>query len=223
MIIINFKTYPEATGKKAVALAQLLEKEARKHKIKIILCPQMVDLNAVAHAVRLPVFAQHVDALSPGNHTGWITAESLAAAGASGVLINHSEHRLSSSHSSALAVKRIAQTVLRARSQKLITVVCVKNLVEARAVLRTKPTYIALESPELIGGKISVSTAHPQLIQHVARAIGKKLLVGAGVHTAEDVRVALQHGASGVLVSSGIVRTQNPAKVLGALARGFDN
>src|SRR3989344_6787745 len=205
MIIINFKAYPEATGTKAVHLAQTLAKEAKKYQIPVIICPQTADIAAV----HLPVFAQHLDPVNSGAATGWITAESLRAAGASGVLINHSEHPLS--------FAQIKQTIKRAQSQKLITVVCVRNLAELKKIVRLNPSYLALEPPELIGSKISVSPSRQTLIKDAAKIVGNKLLVGAGIHTTEDVRVALRLGAQGVLVASGVVKAKNPQRALRTL------
>ena len=48
----------------------------------------------VAEAVEIPVFAQHIDPIKPGNSTGHILAESVKEAGAVGTLINHSERQL---------------------------------------------------------------------------------------------------------------------------------
>jgi len=77
--------------------------------------------------------------------------------------------------------------------------------------------------PALIGGKISVSTAKPHVIEKAAKAVrGKcKLLVGAGVHTAEDVRTSLKLGASGVLLASGVTKARNKKKVLMDLVKGL--
>ena len=41
-----------------------------------------------------------------------------------------------------------------------------------------------------------------------------KVLCGAGITTGQDVKKALDLGAHGVLVASGVVKAQNPKKVL---------
>ena len=93
MIIVNFKTYLESTGKRAVQLAQQAEKAAKETGANIIVV-QFVDLAKIAETVEIPVFAQHIDPIKPGNSTGHILAESIKEAGAVGTLINHSERQL---------------------------------------------------------------------------------------------------------------------------------
>ena len=75
---------------------------------------------------------------------------------------------------------------------------------------------------ELIGGDISVSTAQPEIIENAAKLIGSdKLLVGAGVKTGEDVKLALKLGAKGVLLASGVTKAEDPKAVLMDLAKGL--
>jgi triosephosphate isomerase len=61
MIIVNFKTYLESTGKKAVELAKQAEKASKETGVQIIVAPQFVDLAKIAETVEIPVFAQHLD------------------------------------------------------------------------------------------------------------------------------------------------------------------
>jgi triosephosphate isomerase len=46
-----------------------------------------------------------------------------------------------------------------------------------------------------------------------------KFLVGAGIHTGEDVKTALKLGASGFAISSAIVNAKNPGKKLKELLK----
>ena len=50
---------------------------------------------------------------------------------------------------------------------------------------------------------------------------GVPVLCGAGVHTQEDVRKAVELGAQGILVASGVVNAKDPEKVLTELMRGL--
>ena len=61
IVIVNFKTYLEATGRKAVELAEKAEKVSKETGVCIAVAPQFVDIAAVAKAVEIPVFAQHID------------------------------------------------------------------------------------------------------------------------------------------------------------------
>ena len=94
VIIVNFKTYLESTGQKAVELAKAAQKASRETGVSVVVAPQFVDIVKVVEAVEIPVFAQHLDPIKPGNCTGHVLAESIKDAGAAGTLINHSERQL---------------------------------------------------------------------------------------------------------------------------------
>jgi triosephosphate isomerase len=204
LVVVNFKTYKEATGANALKLA----KACSRFKNAII-CVQAADL-CLAKKVKIPVFAQHVDLVDYGQFTGFILPEDVKADGAKGTLLNHSEHRLKFD-----VLKKLVQ---RCRKIKLKTIVCAKTADEVRKVSKLKPDFVAIEPPELIGGKISVSTARPSLISDAVKKSIVPVLCGAGVHTGEDVKIAMKLGAKGVLVASGVVKAKNPAKVLKELA-----
>lgn len=94
ILLINFKTYLEATGKKAVELARKMEMVGQETGVRVGVAPQFCDIEQVAAHVKIPVFAQHLDPITPGAFTGHVLAESVSAAGATGTLINHSEKNL---------------------------------------------------------------------------------------------------------------------------------
>ena len=84
IVIVNFKTYLESTGKKAVELAKSAEKASKETGVSIIVVPQFVDIARISEAVEIPVFSQHVDPIKPGNSTGHILAEAVKEARCSG-------------------------------------------------------------------------------------------------------------------------------------------
>lgn len=211
LILVNFKTYLEATGKKAVLLAKICEKVAKKQKIEIAVAVQTADIAAVSKAVKIPVLAEHVDFAEPGAHTGSILAESVKEAGAVGTLINHSEHQI--------PLIEIQKTITRAKSAGLANVVCADVPQKARDIARFSPDFIAIEPPELIGGNISVSTAKPEVITQTLDEVGRinkdiPVLCGAGVKTKDDVAIAVKLGAKGILVASGVTKAVDPEEVL---------
>jgi triosephosphate isomerase len=55
----------------------------------------------------------------------------------------------------------------------------------------------------------------------IAREKGLPLIVGAGVHSMEDVKKSLELGAVGVAVATDIVKAQDPKKELMDLVSGF--
>src|SRR2546429_8530289 len=93
VIVLNFKTYPEILGKRGWELAKRFAAIADDAGASIVLAPPTSDLAHIAKLVHIPVFGQHVDAVEPGQTTGWIPPEALLEAGAAGTLINHSERK----------------------------------------------------------------------------------------------------------------------------------
>jgi triosephosphate isomerase len=211
IIIVNFKTYLESTGKRAVELAKKAEKVYRETGIYVGVAPQLADLSAVAKAVEIPVFAQHIDPIKPGGYTGHVLAEAVKEAGAIGTLINHSEKRLKLSD--------IDEIVKLAREKGLMSVVCANNPSTSVAVSSLNPDLVAIEPPELIGTGIPVSKAQPEIVSgtvQLVREVNKKItiLCGAGISHGEDVSAALKLGTEGVLVASGIVKAKDPYAII---------
>ena len=211
VIIVNFKTYLESTGKKAVELAKKAEKASKETGINIALAPQFVDLARVAEAVELPVYAQHIDAVCPGAHTGHVLAEAVKEVGAVGTLINHSERQLK--------LAEIDAIIRHTKEKELISCVCTSNPATSSAVAYLHPDIISIEPPELIGTGIAVSKAQPEAVTNTLKMVRKVnnhavILCGAGISHGEDVAVALKLGAQGVLVASGIVKAKDQYRVL---------
>jgi len=217
VLIVNCKAYAEATAARAVALAKVCEKVGRSSGVLVCIAVQAADIGAVSSAVSIPVFAQHVDAVRPGQFTGHTLPEAVVANGASGTLINHSERRV--------PLDVVDATVRRCRDAGLFSVVCARDATEAGRVATLHPDLVAYEPPELVGGDVSVSTAKPQVIQRAVKKIGTNsaCIVGAGVKTAEDVRKSIELGAHGVLVASGVVLAKDQGKALRALLSGFES
>lgn len=215
LILVNLKTYAEATGKNALELSKVAEKVSQKTGICIGVAPQYTDIAIVAKEVSIPVFAQHIDPIEPGSFTGHILPEAVKEAGAIGTLINHSERRLK--------LAEIDATIVRAQDVGLTSVVCTNNAAVSVAVAALKPTMIAVEPPELIGTGIPVSKAKPEVVTNTVERVKKVnpeliVLCGAGITKGEDVAAALRLGTEGVLLASGVVKAKDPSKTLIELA-----
>ena len=210
-MLINFKTYLEATGKRAVELARIVEKVGKADDVRFGVAPQFCDIAQVAAAVEIPVFAQHVDPISSGAFTGHVLPESVKASGASGTIINHSERNLQ--------LIDIDRCVQRARQAGLSSAVCAGTPKLAAAVALTEPEMVAIEPPELIGSGRAVSKERPEIITDSVRKIRNvnrdvRILCGAGITTGEDLYAALKLGAQGVIVASGVAKATKPEMVL---------
>lgn len=214
LILVNFKTYPTSSGKNALGLAKIHQKVANKTGVNIAVAVQAVDLRMIVNEVDIPVFAQHFDLSGQGAFTGHVTPLSLKEIGVFGTLLNHAEKKLS--------LEILEKSIEMARSLDLFTVVCADTVYAGKAISDFDPDLVAIEPPQLIGGDISVSSADPQLIVDAVSMIGKgKVLVGAGIKTGQDVKVALELGAGGVLVASGITKSFDPEKALSDLVAGI--
>ena len=211
MIIINFKTYLEATGKKAVELAKKAEKASKETGVYIGVTPQFCDIKSVAEAVEIPVYAQHIDPIRPGSNTGHILAEAVKEAGAIGTLINHSEKQIK--------LADIDAVIKLANQESLISCVCTSNPPISAAVAYLNPDIISIEPPELIGTGVAVSKAQPEAVTNTIKLVRKVnneaiILCGAGISHGEDVSVALRLGTYGVLVASGIVKAKDQYTII---------
>jgi triosephosphate isomerase len=213
IIIVNFKTYPSSTGEEAVHLAKICEKVAFETGTDIRVAVCAPDIFPVSKAVSIPVYAEHVDSYPPGRYTGSVLPEVVRTAGATGTLLNHSEHQI--------PMKKLEESIKRAKAVSLATVVCADSPEKAGKIAHMKPDFIAVEPPELIGGDISVSKAQPEIISRSVHDIkeqyGIRLLVGAGIKDRQDVVTALELGADGILIASGITLADDPEKALKGL------
>lgn len=217
-IVVNFKTFPEAMGPKAIALAKIAAEVADRMGASIVVAPAATDVARVAHEVRIPVFAQHVDAVEAGARTGWMPPEAAIAAGAAGTILNHSERKVPRRDLEAL--------IPRCSTLGLEVIVCADDLAEAEGIAGLSPEFIAIEPPELIGGDVSVTKAKPEVVSgavdRIRRANPKvDVLCGAGVKTGRDVSRAIELGAVGVLLATGVVKAKDPRKALTDLVKGL--
>jgi triosephosphate isomerase len=216
VVIINFKAYAEVQGDRAVALAEACQDVSDETGVIIAVSPPATELSSVSRAVTVPVFAQHIDARRPGAVTGHITPELARAAGATGTLLNHSERRM--------VLADLALGVQLCKGAGLITCVCTDTRATSAAAASLEPDLIAVEPPELIGGDVSVTDANPQIVSDAVNAVHRidqeiQVLCGAGIKNGRDVQKAIELGAAGVLLASGVVKAKEPRKVLADLVQ----
>jgi len=218
IILLNLKTYEQSMGQKSIDFARIAESVYEKTGISIAVAPQIIDIAALTVSSETPVFSQHIDPVYYGKYTGHVLPEAVAEAGAIGTLLNHSERQI--------PLEQIEESIKRAREVDLMTVVCVDTVETAKKVALLNPDAIAIEPPELIGSGMSVSTAQPEIVSGAVEAVHTinpdvKVLCGAGITNGEDASAALDLGAKGILVASGVVKAEDPYKALLELARAM--
>ena len=125
-------------------------------------------------------------------------------------MINHAEHKVSIEHVAKL---------MSMLPDDFPICACAADVEEARALAELGPKFIAVEPPELIGGDISVTTADPTIVSDTVAAVkdvnpNVRVLCGAGVKNGKDVATAIELGAEGVLLASGVTKASDAAAVL---------
>lgn len=211
IVILNYKTYLESSGLNALKLSQALESAAEESGIEMIGVPQAADLYRIHQETSIPIFAQNIDPISPGGHTGHDLINTLIEAGVSGSLINHSEKRMK--------LADIDEVVKLTKENNILSCVCTNNIETSKAVATLSPDYVAVEPPELIGTGIPVSQAQPEVVEDTVKGVKEidssiKVLCGAGISNGDDMKAAIDLGAEGVLLASGIIKAENPKDAL---------
>ncbi|EGQ43888.1 MAG: triosephosphate isomerase [Candidatus Nanosalina sp. J07AB43] len=214
MIIVNFKAYRQALGHKAEKMAKKCREASKETGERVIACPQPQDIPRVA-STGTETIAQHVSYKGTGSNTGRISATGIKNAGASGTLVNHSERRLSP--------ENVRKTVQKCEDIGLMTIVCAKDAEEVKKFNSYNPDFISIEPPELIGGQKPVSKSKPDLIQQAVENTdgSTETLTGAGIKTREDVQKAIELGCSGILVASGVIKSEKPKQKIKELCDGL--
>lgn len=211
IVILNYKTYLESSGENALELARALKSASEESGITMVAAPQAADIYRIQDQISLPIFAQHIDPITPGGHTGSNLIETLIEAGISGSLINHSENRMK--------LADIDEVIQLCKQNDIESCVCTNNIATSKAIATFSPDAVAVEPPELIGTGIPVSQAQPEVVEGSVKGVKSinkkiKVLCGAGISTGDDMKAAMDLGADGVLLASGIVKAENPKEAL---------
>jgi len=213
LVVVNFKTYATASAEAAEGLLSAMEGVA-DGPATVVAAVSAFDLAMLAHRSNgVHVWSQHLDPVGLGGFTGWLEPQTAIARGATGSLINHAEHKVDLDH---------VKNLLEMLPEGFPVCACAADVAEARALAELNPTYIAVEPPELIGGDISVTTADPSIVTDTVAAVkavnpAVRVLCGAGVKNGADVAKAIELGAEGVLLASGVTKATDVQAVLSDL------
>tara|TARA_B100000424_G_scaffold147444_1_gene112384 strand:+ start:3507 stop:4166 length:660 start_codon:yes stop_codon:yes gene_type:complete len=211
LIVVNFKTYSTAMAESAEELGKHMS--SIQSNARMVAVASAFDLSSVSSINGLEVWSQHLDPVGQGSHTGWLEPQTAIARGASGTIINHAEHKVPIEH---------VMSLMEMLPDGFPVCACAADVDEARALAEIGPTFIAVEPPELIGGDISVTTADPSIVSDTVAAVKEvnpkvRVLCGAGVKNGQDVATAIDLGAEGVLLASGVTKANDVIAVLNDL------
>lgn len=198
-------------GDAALKLALYADGVSDKYNVQVIFTPQAVDIWNIAHHTKnILVFAQHMDSIPIGRGIGSILPEAVKAAGAVGVLLNHSEKRLT--------MDELNRTIQRAEQVGLASMACADNLEDALVIARMNPNIIIVESPELIGvgrravGDCEMIARTNKLVHQINPDI--LILHGAGISSGKDVYDIIAAGSQASGSTSGILNAKDPYAML---------
>ncbi|HSL13667.1 MAG TPA: triose-phosphate isomerase [Nitrososphaeraceae archaeon] len=219
LIIINCKNYLEVAGEKILQLSEIAKDISTSNKVEIMIAPPQNSLFYLSQSVKLPLICQHVDDEKIGATTGFIIPELAKSYGAAGSLINHSEHKMEFEY--------IQNIVERLRQLNMTSIVCAATSQEVGKVARLHPNMIAIEPPELIGTGKAVSKVNPSIITKSVKEAGRhskniKVICGAGIVDKTDVQSAINLGSEGILLASGLIKSDVWQDKLIELCEGFE-
>ncbi len=186
-------------GDDVLKLAIAADEASEKFGVDIIFTTPVVDIRRVKEATKhIHVFAPHMDPLYPGRGLADTLPESLVAAGAEGVMLNHCEKPLDR--------ETLEKTMRRADEVGLTTIVCADSCKDAREIAAFHADIIVAEPSELIGTGVSVGPEYVEAATRAVKDVAPETLVltAAGIHDGQDVYNTIIAGADATGSSSGI-------------------
>ena len=208
-------------GDDILELAKAADAASEKYGVDIIFTTPVVDIRRVREATKnIHVFAPHMDAIVPGRGLADILPESLVAAGADGVMLNHCEKPIS--------FETLQKTIARANEVGLTTIVCADSLADASKIATLAPDIIVAEPSELIGTGVSVGKEYVEAATKSVKDVNADILVltAAGIANGEDVYNTIIAGADATGSSSGVAKAKDRAamvdEMISAVRRAWD-
>ena len=208
-------------GDDILHLAQAADAASEKYGVDIIFTCPVVDIRRVKENTKyIHVFAPHMDPIPVGRGLADILPESLVAAGAEGVMLNHVEK--------PLAFDVLDATIRRAEEVGLTTIVCADSMADASKIAGLHPDIIVAEPSELIGTGVSVGAEYVAAATKSVKDVDANILVltAAGIANGTDVYNTIIAGADATGSSSGVAKAADrPAMVdemIGACRAAWD-
>ncbi len=208
-------------GDDILSLALAADAASEKYDVDIIFTCPVVDIRRVKEATKhIHVFAPHMDPIYPGRGLADTLPESLVAAGAEGVMLNHVEKPLTDDV--------LQETIKRASEVGLISIVCADSMAIASKIAAMKPDIIVAEPSELIGTGVSVSPEYVEAATKSVKAVDPDILVltAAGIANGTDVYNTIIAGADATGSSSGVAKAADRAamvdEMIAAVRKAWD-
>ena len=196
-------------GDDILSLALAADAASAKYDVDVIFTCPVVDIRRVKeNTKRIHVFAPHMDPIPVGRGLADILPESLVAAGAEGVMLNHVEKPLS--------FDVLAETIKRAEEVGLTTIVCADSMADASKIASLHPDIIVAEPSELIGTGVSVGPEYVEAATSCVKSVDPSILVltAAGIANGTDVYNTIIAGADATGSSSGVAKAADRAAMV---------
>ena len=208
-------------GQDVIDLAIAADKASQKYGVDIIFTTPIVEIARVKAATKnIHVFAPHMDPIVPGRGLADILPESLVAAGAEGVMLNHVEKPVD--------FDTLAKTIKRAEEVGLTTIVCADSMADASKIATLNPDIIVAEPSELIGTGVSVGPEYVEAATKCVKDVNPDILVltAAGIANGQDVYNTIIAGADATGSSSGVAKAADRAamvdEMIAAVRKAWD-
>lgn len=206
-------------GDDVLELAMAADKAAEKYDVDIIFTCPVVEIRRVSENTKnIHVFAPHMDPIKPGRGLADTLPESLVAAGAEGVMLNHCEK--------PLEYDVLKETIERAEELGLTSIVCADSMADASKIAELHPDIIVAEPSELIGTGVSVGPEYVEAAMRAVKDVDEDILVltAAGISSGKDVYETIIAGADATGSSSGVVKGGLPMvdEMISAVRKAWD-
>ncbi len=204
---IGLKNY--MYGDRILELALVADRASETYGVDVVFTTPYADIRTVAEQTEnIHVFAPHMDAEPVGRGLANVLPESVKAAGAHGVMLNHSEKPLTYSV--------LERTLERAKALGLCTIVCADSIAEARSIALLKPDIIVAEPAVLIATGKGADLDYVMAACDAIKAVDPNImvLVGAGINSGKDVYDVIIRGCDASGTSSGVALAEDPAQMI---------
>ena len=182
-------------GDVVLEYARAADAASKEHDVDVLFVAPYTEIRRVRENTdQLIVLAPYMDAIRPGRGIADVLPEALKAAGAQGVVLNHSER--------PMTLNAIRKTIDRANELDLLT------------FLNPEPT-------ELIGSGNVSDMGYVREVIRAVKLIDQSILVeqAAGITTAQQVYDFIMAGSEAVGSASGILTSADPHALLNEMVR----
>ena len=201
-------------GDAVLEYAKAADAAAMEYDVDVLFVAPYTEIRRVRENTdRLIVLAPHMDAIKPGRGIADVLPEALKAAGAQGVVLNHSEK--------PVTLNELRKTIDRANELDLLTFVCADTVAEAQASAQLHPDILNPEPTELIGSGTVSDMGYVKEVIRAVKSIDPSILVeqAAGITTAQQVYDFIMAGSEAAGSASGILKSANPHALLNEMVR----